>query len=133
MTNWLDNSTRTTIRIKLGSKAFVGSLYTNWEARQLDNLITNLVIRYDYQRNFDGYIINNLVTSNTTQNGIKNYESIFNLKIQCQIFPFSFLLLKSSIRTGFRMSTVYDMYQFTNSSNYWALNPDLKKRDKLDI
>ncbi|STQ85884.1 TonB-dependent receptor [Helicobacter muridarum] len=133
MTNWLDNSTRTTNRIKFGQQAFVGSFYTNWEAQWFDNFNTNLGIRYDYWRNFNGYIINNLVMPNTTQNDIKNYESIFSPKFSVSYFPFSFLLIKSSIGTGFRMPTIRDMYQFTHASNFWALNPDLKKESAISF
>ena len=56
MSNWLENSTRADTRRKFGNKAFVGSAYVNWEAQWLDNLATNLGGRYDYWRNFNGYM-----------------------------------------------------------------------------
>ena len=133
MSNWLENSTRADTRRKFGNKAFVGSAYVNWEAQWLDNLATNLGGRYDYWRNFNGYMVNNLVTPHTSQDNIENYESIFSPKFSLSYAPIKALLIKSSIGTGFRMPTMRDMYQFTHASNYWALNPNLKKESALSF
>ena len=133
MSNWLENGTRTDTRREFGNEAFVGSAYVNWEAQWLDNLATNLGGRYDYWRNFNGYMVNNLVTPHTRQDNIENYESIFSPKFSLSYAPINVLLIKSSIGTGFRMPTMRDMYQFTHASNYWALNPNLKKESALSF
>nr|QGT50216.1 TonB-dependent receptor [uncultured Helicobacter sp.] len=133
MTNWLINSTRTDSRRKFGNEAFVASMYANWEAQWLDNLSTNLGVRYDYWHNFNGYLINNLVTPNDRKDNINNTESIFSPKFSISYTPLEILLFKASIGSGFRMPTMRDMYQFTHASNYWELNPDLKKESALSF
>lgn len=133
MTNWLVNSTRTDSFLKFGSEALVASMYVNWEAQWLDNLSTNLGVRYDYWRNFNGYYFNNQNQLNERKDRVNNNESIFSPKFSMNYAPLESLLLKASIGSGFRMPTMRDMYQFTHASNYWDINPDLKKESALSF
>lgn len=133
MTNWLYNSSRTDSRRKFGQKAFVGSVYVSWEAQWLDNLTTNLGGRYDYWRDFDGYLINNLVEPKTAQYGINSYESIFSPKFALTYAPLESLRIKASVGTGFRMPTMRDKYHFTHASNYWEMNDNLTKEQSISF
>ncbi|MCX2716432.1 TonB-dependent receptor [Helicobacter sp. MIT 21-1697] len=134
MTNWKDYKSRTDVYRSYGGKAFVASAYMSVDSEWLPHLSSTLGMRYDYWKNFDGYLLdnNNPATNRNNQGAI---SSVFSPKASINYAP-NFLqniILKSSIGSGFRMPTMRDMYQFTHSNTYWKINPDLKQESALSF
>lgn len=136
MTNWTDYNSRTNTYREFGSQAFVASMYASLESQWLSTLSSTLGLRYDYWRNYNGYLNDtNNPTSNRTNQGAST--SVFSPKASLNYAPDSEslqgLLFKTSIGTGFRMPTMRDMYQFTHSITNWAINPELKQESTLNM
>lgn len=134
MTNWKDYKSRTDVYRSYGGKAFVTSAYLSVDSEWLPNLSSTLGMRYDYWKNFNGYLLdnNNPTTNRNNQGAI---ASVLSPKASINYAP-NFLqgiMLKSSIGSGFRMPTMRDMYQFTHSNTYWEINPDLKQESALSF
>lgn len=125
LSNWRDaNSTQGTYQ-GYGSMAFVASAYLNWDAQWFDSFSSAIGIRYDYWLNFNGYVFGDLA-QNGNLNLSNSYASQFSPKISFNYQPFSWLIAKTSVGTGFRMPTMRERYQSTHSGIIWSPSPNLK-------
>lgn len=134
MTNWKVSSTRTDTYRSYGGKAFVASAFMNLHSSLSQSLSSSLGIRYDYWRNYAGYLTNTLnpTTNRHNQGAI---ASILSPKLSLNYTPESTqgLIFKTSLGSGFRMPTMRDMYQFTHGNTFWEINPDLKQESALSF
>ena len=134
MTNWRDSSTRADIYRDYGGKAFVASAFMNLNSSWTPKLSSTLGIRYDYWRNYAGYLLDHTQpnTNRTNQGAI---SSVVSPKLSLNYAPQSLqgFIFKTSFGSGFRMPTMRDMYQFSHGNTIWEINPDLKKESALSF
>ncbi|RDU73680.1 TonB-dependent receptor [Helicobacter aurati] len=106
-----------------GSHAVVASTYANISSQWLDNLSTNLGLRYDYWQNFRSFARGDSLNVNPDSKPLQTSQFSPKASINYNIFPF--WLLRAGIGSGFRMPTLREAYP-PNSHGIWQANADLK-------
>lgn len=138
MTNWRDKNSRTDYQKYFGTQAIVGSAYMNLDSLLVDShkfgsFGTNIGLRYDYWRNFNGYFDD--FTNNTSKKNQSDSISILSPKFALIYTPLDTqehtLKFKASIGRGFRMPTLRNKYQFTHAQTYWEINENLKEEKAI--
>lgn len=107
------------------SSAIGAAIFTNWQAKWLKNLSTNLGVRIDYWHNFGLSAFDLTSTSTATQ----YYEGIHTVfpspKLAINYDPWHYTTLKASMGLAFRAPTAREMFAFSHAGNNQISNPKL--------
>ncbi|MWV66629.1 TonB-dependent receptor [Helicobacter saguini] len=130
LSNWRDlDSIAARAGRGAGGMSFVASVFMDWEALWLDNLSTNLGLRYDFWLNFNSYAFGSFESGALDSNNSSHISPKFSINYT----PFSWWKLKFSIGSGFRMPTIRERFQPGHGGEMWQPTPFLKAENALSF
>ncbi|MBA3071380.1 MAG: TonB-dependent receptor, partial [Nitrospirae bacterium] len=127
ITNWKDETSKTTLSYQAKGKDKTYALFVQDEIMILKNLTAYIGFRHDWWETYDGYV-NQVGTAGYPKEYDSRNASAFSPKAALVYKPFDKTTLRTSIGKAFRPPTIYELYRTwtTSSGTTYAGNPDLK-------
>lgn len=127
LTNWKDETSKTTLSYQAKGKDKTYALFVQDEIMILKNLTAYIGFRQDRWETYDGYV-NQVGTAGYPKEYDSRNASAFSPKAAIVYKPFEKTTLRTSIGKAFRPPTIYELYRTwtASSGTTYAGNPDLK-------
>lgn len=127
ITNWKDETSKTTLSYQAKGKDKTYALFVQDEIMILKNLTAYIGFRQDWWETYNGYV-NQVGTSGYPKEYDSRNASAFSPKAALVYKPFDKTTLRTSIGKAFRPPTIYELYRTwtASSGTTYAGNPDLK-------